>query len=255
MGGLSEASRLRMTERSQYEVIVIGAGIAGASFAHFLSQRGVTDVLLVERESVAGYHATGRSAAMAFEFDPDATVQRLKVAGVRFLREPGEGFSHNPLLEPRGVLLVYKEPLWSGIQNVAEHTWKAQGLAIDPGSGNLFILDRASSRIVRLEPEPGGRLRGARVSRIELTGIAGTSPKTDDLQRGFILPREFGSERFETAHHGVGVVAARRKSHRAPAFSQCGDEQVARRVVLGGRRLNRAPQSCRRVNNRPRSRR
>jgi D-arginine dehydrogenase len=131
MGGLSEASRLRMTERSQYEVIVIGAGIAGASFAHFLSERGVTDVLVVERESVAGYHATGRSAAMAFEFDPDATVQRLKVAGVQFLREPGEGFSHHPLLEPRGVLLVYKEPLWSGIQNVAEHTWKTQGLAID----------------------------------------------------------------------------------------------------------------------------
>ena len=48
-----------------FEVVVIGGGIAGASLAYFLAERGVTDVLLLERESQPGSHATGRSAARA----------------------------------------------------------------------------------------------------------------------------------------------------------------------------------------------
>ena len=39
-----------MSERDRYDVIIVGAGIAGASFAYFLSRRGVGNVLLVERE-------------------------------------------------------------------------------------------------------------------------------------------------------------------------------------------------------------
>ena len=44
-----------------FDVIVIGAGIAGASVAHFLAPQA--RVAIVERESQPGYHTTGRSAA------------------------------------------------------------------------------------------------------------------------------------------------------------------------------------------------
>jgi len=43
------------------DIIVIGAGIAGASAAAELAARA--DVLLLEMEEQPGYHATGRSAA------------------------------------------------------------------------------------------------------------------------------------------------------------------------------------------------
>ncbi|MFN5824140.1 MAG: FAD-dependent oxidoreductase, partial [Sphingomonadales bacterium] len=53
---------------SQFDIAIIGAGIAGASVAWQLVQPGATgqgaSVLLLERESQPGYHTTGRSAAL-----------------------------------------------------------------------------------------------------------------------------------------------------------------------------------------------
>src|SRR5438477_9385771 len=86
-----------------FEVIIVGGGIAGASLAYFLSQRGVTDVLLLEREPQHGYHATGRSAATLVESDPHPTVRALKILGGAFLRNPPADFSENPLLQISGV--------------------------------------------------------------------------------------------------------------------------------------------------------
>jgi glycine/D-amino acid oxidase-like deaminating enzyme len=36
-----------MAERSDFEVVIIGGGIAGASLAYFLSERGITDLALL----------------------------------------------------------------------------------------------------------------------------------------------------------------------------------------------------------------
>ena len=53
------------------DVVVIGAGIAGASLAYFLVQRGCTDVVIVEKEDSPGYHTSGRSAAVLSQLDVD----------------------------------------------------------------------------------------------------------------------------------------------------------------------------------------
>ncbi len=46
----------------KFDFVVIGAGIAGASFAARLA--GCSSVLLLEREPLPGYHTTGRSGAL-----------------------------------------------------------------------------------------------------------------------------------------------------------------------------------------------
>ncbi len=87
-----------------YDFLVIGAGMAGASVAYELARCG--RVILVEREQVAGYHTTGRSAAMFTEYYGNAVIRRLTVASRDFLAAPPEKFTEVPLMTPRGSLLV-----------------------------------------------------------------------------------------------------------------------------------------------------
>lgn len=109
-----------MTDKSRFDAIIVGCGIAGASIAYFLAERGMRDVLILEREEQPGYHATGRSAAVLVEFDLVPTVQQLKILGAQFLRNPPQGFSENPLLRQSGILIMLQAPLWElGQQMVA----------------------------------------------------------------------------------------------------------------------------------------
>src|SRR5262249_8218933 len=94
---------------------IVGGGIAGASLAYFLSQRGQGDVMLLEREAQPGQHATGRSAAVLVELDPIPTLSRLKIASAGFLRTPPPGFCEQPLLVRSGILLLFGEPIWSAV--------------------------------------------------------------------------------------------------------------------------------------------
>jgi D-arginine dehydrogenase len=107
-------------ERKSVDVLIIGAGIAGASLSYFLGERGLSDVLVIERESQPGYHASGRSAATLVELDPIPALQKLKMLGGRFLRQPPAGFANNPVLERSGVLSLLREPQqWNVLREVA----------------------------------------------------------------------------------------------------------------------------------------
>lgn len=85
-------------------VVVIGAGIAGASAAWHLAGRA--SVVVVEREAQAGAHATGRSAALHTETSGAPVVRLLAAASRPFLAEPPEGFAEHDLLSPRGLLWI-----------------------------------------------------------------------------------------------------------------------------------------------------
>ena len=68
---------------TSFDIIVIGAGIAGASVACALAAHA--NVLLLERESRPGYHTTGRmcvscSCAMAFQHGMKSTLCCLALA-------------------------------------------------------------------------------------------------------------------------------------------------------------------------------
>ncbi|MCP3749170.1 FAD-binding oxidoreductase [Pseudomonas sp. SBB6] len=91
-----------MTET--FDIVIIGAGIAGASLGYRLAdgQR----VLMLERESQAGYHSTGRSAAMFMEAYGTPQIQALTRASRAFYESPPPGFCEHALLEPRGCLYV-----------------------------------------------------------------------------------------------------------------------------------------------------
>lgn len=83
---------------------VVGAGIAGASVAYELAEHG--SVTLYEMEATAGYHSTGRSAALFTECDGPEIIRRVTAASRRFLADPPPGFVTSPILTTRGVLFV-----------------------------------------------------------------------------------------------------------------------------------------------------
>ena len=83
-----------------FDAIVIGAGIAGASTAaHLAADRRVA---LVEAEEAAGYHSTGRSAAIWILNYGNTDVRILTGASRAFFEDPPEGFG--PLAHKRAIL-------------------------------------------------------------------------------------------------------------------------------------------------------
>ncbi len=81
------------------EFLVIGAGIAGASAAASLSELGRVAVL--DTEQHAGYHSTGRSAAIFSEIYGSPVIRGLTRASREFMFEPPAGFASSPLASPR----------------------------------------------------------------------------------------------------------------------------------------------------------
>ncbi len=77
------------------EIVIIGAGMAGASLAAELAPHA--SVLLLEAESQPGYHSTGRSAAFWSESYGGPFVQPLTSASGKYLAEGG-------FLKPRGCI-------------------------------------------------------------------------------------------------------------------------------------------------------
>jgi D-arginine dehydrogenase len=89
---------------SDFDIAIVGAGIAGASLAAELSAH--RSILLIEAEALPGYHATGRSAAFWDECYGGPGVQPLTSASGRFLANPPADFTDSPLLSPRGAFYI-----------------------------------------------------------------------------------------------------------------------------------------------------
>jgi D-arginine dehydrogenase len=88
----------------EFDFAIVGAGIAGVSAAYHLAPNA--RVIILEREHVAAYHTTGRSAALHSETYGSAEIRAITVAAGRFYRNPPAGFADHPLLTPRGALTV-----------------------------------------------------------------------------------------------------------------------------------------------------
>jgi D-arginine dehydrogenase len=117
------------------DVIVLGAGMAGASVAAELAPG--RRVLLLETEDQPGLHATGRSAAMFFESYGNVTVRALTRASRDFLEHPPAGFCDTPLLSPRGALFVADAPRLFALEAMIE---------ADPANCSYRPLDAAGVR-------------------------------------------------------------------------------------------------------------
>jgi D-arginine dehydrogenase len=140
-----------------WDVVVVGAGMAGAAVGWQLAQAGER-VLLLERESQPGYHTTGRSAALFEEHYGPAQVQALTRASRAFYDAPPAGFAQAPILSPRGVLYIataeQRELLDAAYDQALPHSPDARRL---DGAGLQALVPVLGDSIVDGFLDPGAR--------------------------------------------------------------------------------------------------
>jgi D-arginine dehydrogenase len=128
-----------------FDFLVVGAGMAGASVAAALAS--TARVALIEAERHAGFHATGRSAALFAPNYGSAIFRALTRASGAFLRSPPENFSPHPLLHLRGALYLARADQLEHLE-AARRDMRAANGAIE-----TLSVEAALVKVPRLRPQ------------------------------------------------------------------------------------------------------
>ncbi len=204
---------------AEFDVIIVGAGVVGASLAWRLAPH--RRVVIVEAEEHPGYHSTGRSAAHYTDVIGGAVIQVLSSETRRFLDSPPNGFADVPLITRRPVLLLFG-------RDTQDPKFTVEGLAHVIGS-ILFPLDHAAC-LERCPVLKAGRIESAlwepTAGDIDVHGIHGGYLKAARRQGTELLcdARVEGMERRD----GLWQVMTPRATLKAPVVANCtgawGDE-------------------------------
>jgi sarcosine oxidase subunit beta len=88
------------------EVVIIGAGIVGSSIAFHLTEAGLKNVLVVERETRQGLGSTGKSmGGVRAQFATDVNI-RMSLYSIRFLNRFEEATGYPSGYKPHGYLFM-----------------------------------------------------------------------------------------------------------------------------------------------------
>ena len=102
---------------SNDRIIIVGAGIAGASTAYFLTRRGTGNIRILEKEKLAGTHSSGLNAAILRTMIPEPLLNRLACESAKFYLNPPDGFSSEPLVDKTGIFLTASKGNEAVLQN------------------------------------------------------------------------------------------------------------------------------------------
>jgi D-arginine dehydrogenase len=142
-------------DTQDFGAVVIGAGMAGASVAAHLAPH--RRVAVLEQEDSAGFHTTGRSAALWEPNYGQPDTGLLTRASRDFLVSPPPGFSAIPLVRPRLSLHLAPEeqrPLleqalagFTEVEPISLEAARALVPALRPGYAAAAMLERGTMDI------------------------------------------------------------------------------------------------------------
>lgn len=217
-----EPRRGRHAFPSECDVLVVGAGIIGASVAHQLAARGVT-VTVLDQALHPGAGATGRSGGMVRAYDPDDTVAELAERSLAVYRDPARWASGRAPLQTVGAVTI-TDPAWeTDLRAAADRIGRVLG----------------TSAYVTADHETlGVRLAG---------GVALVEPDA-----GWVPPVEVGEDWLRQAcadgaslHRGVRVTGVEERGGRTVACTDAGEIRAGAVVAATGPWAARPPRGLR----------
>ena len=123
----------------QTDMIVIGAGIAGAATAAELAAVGKR-VVLLEAESQPGFHSTGRSAALWILNYGPADVRVLTGASRALFEHPPPGFAEHALTHRRAVLFLAPEDQRAHLEQMIAEGEGLRPIAVEDARAMVPVL-------------------------------------------------------------------------------------------------------------------
>ena len=138
-------------ETLSVEAIVIGGGMAGATAAAHLS--ATRRVALLEAEESAGYHATGRSAAIWIRNYGSADARILTAASRGFFDAPPPGFAAAPLIQPRDVVHLAPPDQVGHLRRMMAGAPDMRPLDLDELRARVPVLRPGYAALAALEPD------------------------------------------------------------------------------------------------------
>jgi glycine/D-amino acid oxidase-like deaminating enzyme len=179
-----------MTEE-QADILIIGGGVAGLSTACHLAQAGRKGILLLERESLPGFYASGHNAGIARVLTGRAEHTALALEGRKRLKAAGL------MADTGGCLLGAEE---GGTDSLA---WEAQAFGVKTrrGSGSPIPGLKAVEHLDI--PEDGVIDIDAMLRHCAETARARGADLRFGVQVTRVEPRPGGGFRVETDHGNV----------------------------------------------------
>jgi sarcosine oxidase, subunit beta len=111
------------------EVVIVGGGCMGASVAYHLARRGVTDVVVVERETLLATGSTGRNAGgVRHQFSNAANI-RLSIESIGFLERFADEVGQPIDFHQDGYLFLLSTP--SSVETFRRNVALQRSLGVD----------------------------------------------------------------------------------------------------------------------------
>ncbi|MFE2418803.1 NAD(P)/FAD-dependent oxidoreductase [Streptomyces hokutonensis] len=136
-------------------VVVVGAGITGASIGHHLALRGIP-VTVVEQAPGPGAGATGRSGGMVRGYDPDPAIGELARPSLAVYRDPARWASGRAPLRAVGAITVTDPADEPALRGAADRINRAPDTSAYVVTGRDEIMGvRLDDGAALVEPDAG----------------------------------------------------------------------------------------------------